>query len=56
MPSPTSVHSSAAKRELDEGGFVEGHQLDDRMAKNIPKKMGAGSLSPKPRNLLARVG
>jgi hypothetical protein len=49
LPASALVYArlDAAKRELDGGTFVEGHQLDAKLAKRVPKSMIGRRLTQK---------
>ena len=47
LPASALVYArlDAAKMGLDEGTFVEGHQLDDKLSRRVPKNMIGRRLS-----------
>jgi hypothetical protein len=59
IPASALVYArlDAAKKELDEGTFVEAHQLDDKLLERIPKAMIGRRLNQdEAKRLLAKLG
>jgi hypothetical protein len=53
---PSLVHARAALAGLDEGTFTEGHELDSKTEKQVPKEMIGRRLSQEEaKRLLAKL-